>query len=1149
MCSNVSRLISSPSTIAADRFYTRELSWAAVIFAALLCFLPAASADPSAEAKSTPPTKKRRGTEPDDPAAAMKNFSVAAGLKIDLVASEPLIENISSFCFDNLGRIYAVQTGRRKTTVFDVRGFQEWLDADFALRTVEDRAAFFQKTLRPDDKDLIAKLAGKGFSDFNHDGKVDWHDLEVETEGIRRITDTDGDGKFDHGTTFATDFKTSVSGVAAGVLAYDGSVYFTCIPDLWKLRDTNDDGVADQREKMFSGFGVHIAFSGHDMHGLRMGPDGKIYWSIADRGANVKSGGKQFFYPDTGSIFRSNPDGSDLEVFCYGLRNPQELAFDKYGNLWTGDNNGDGGDPARWVYAVEGADNGWTMGWQWLPKMGPWNAEKLWSCAATNGAAYMVPPVAHITHGPAGLAYYPGTGLPDQFKDHFFLCDYPGGIRSFTVEPQGAGFKATLPQDALVNNSSDKMEGKLFWNLWPVDVDFGSDGGIYVMDWPNGWEKNDKARLYRLHDPAVDKSAPVLETKKLLAEGIEKKSIEELIALLSHADMRIRQSAQFALAKKGESTFDALQAVARQNPNQLARIHAVWALGQIGSTAALNPIVELLSDSDAEVRAQAAKVLGDRRFPSAFDALLKAVNDPSPRVQFFAAMGLSKLARKEAVPAIVTLLRSNADKDPYLRHAAVMALTALADNDKLAAAAKDSSASVRMGALLAMRRLKAAGIDQFLSDADPRIVLEAARAIHDVPISGAMPSLAALIAKPNLETPIARRVLNAHFHLGSEANAMSLAHYATNAVVPEPLRSEALELLGIWSKPPARDRIVGLYRPIASRGPDAAAKALDSIFNHLMQNSTDTVRMAAIRAASQLGLKTLDLFSIVTGTNFHARVRVEALQAMQQQKDPRLEKALQLAQKDKSGTFRIAALRLEAQSAPETAVKELREIMINGSIAEKQSALELLAQVPGKSTDGIVSRWMDKLLSGKAEKELQLDIFEAAAKRNTGSLRKKVQQYESSLSTADALAKYRTTLFGGNASEGRKIFFERQEAACFRCHKIHGEGGDVGPELAGLAQRHGRDYILESIVYPNKQIAQGFDNVTIVLKNGNNYAGQVKSTNATEMVINSPEDGLVKVALKDIKQQQRGLSPMPNDLATILSPRDLRNLVEFLAHE
>lgn len=1096
-------------------------------------------------------TRRTRNNDTDDPVTAMKKFSVAPGLKVDLVASEPLIENISSFCFDNVGRVYAVETGRRKSTVFDIRSFPEWLDSDFALRSVDERAEFFRKTILPDNKPLIAKLASKGFGDLNHDGKVDWHDLEVESESIRLITDTDGDGKFDHVTKFADDFKTSVSGVAAGVAALDGNVYFTCIPDLWRLQDTDGDGIADKREKMFSGFGVHIAFSGHDMHGLRVGPDGKIYWSIGDRGANVEANGKKFFNPDCGAIFRCNPDGTEFEIFATGLRNPQELAFDKYGNLWTGDNNGDGGDPARWVYAVEGGDSGWRMGWQWLPGMGAWNADKLWACGATNEAAYILPPVAHIAHGPAGLAYYPGTGLSDQFKDHFFLCDFPGGVRSFTVQPDGAGFKVAASTESLNNNSGEKMDEKLVWNAWAVDVDFGPNGGVYFMDWPNGWQKNNKARLYRLHDPALDQNPVILETKKILAEGMEGKSVEQLIPLLSHADMRVRQAAQFALAKKKEGSINALVGVVGRVPraNQLARIHAIWALGQISTSSALNPIIPLLTDADPEIRAQAAKVLGDRHFAAAYDGLVKAVVDPSPRVQFFAAMGLSKLGRKEAVPSIVDLLRANNDKDPYLRHAGVMALTALGDRDSLAAAAKDSSAAARMGALLAMRRLNSPNLADFLHDQNPHLVLEAARAIYDVPVPEALPSLAALISKPNLGTPLTRRVLNAHFRLGSETNATALAHFATNVFMAEPLRQEALELLGLWSNPPLRDRVVGLYRPIAARGNEVAAQALLSVFPALIRTGTDDIRIAAIQAAGSLKLKNVDLYQIVVQTNFSPSVRVEALQAMRDLKDTHFSEALQVAQKDRNPVFHIAALRLQVQNQPDAAVSELRKILMNGSIPDKQSALGMLAQIPGKSADGVLSRWLDRLVQGKADKELQLDILEAAKKRNNRAFRTKLKRYQDSMSHSDDLAKYRPALFGGNADEGRKVFFERQEAACFRCHKVHGVGGDVGPELSGLLKRQSRDYILESIVYPNKQIAAGFENVTLTLKNGESYAGMVKGSNENEITLYTSEDGLIKVPVKDIKERKRGLSPMPNDLSTMLSLEDIRNLVEFLSRQ
>jgi quinoprotein glucose dehydrogenase len=145
------------------------------------------------------------------------------------------------------------------------------------------------------------------------------------------------------------------------------------------------------------------------------------------------------------------------------------------------------------------------------------------------------------------------------------------------------------------------------------------------------------------------------------------------------------------------------------------------------------------------------------------------------------------------------------------------------------------------------------------------------------------------------------------------------------------------------------------------------------------------------------------------------------------------------------------------------------------------------------------------------------------------------------------LAKWRDCLYGGDAAEGKRTFVERQDAACFRCHKINGEGGEVGPEMAGLGARMTREAILESILLPNKAIAPGFENVLVALKDGTTYAGLLKSESDSELTINSPEDGLITVRTADVQARDRGLSSMPEELGTILSKRDVRNLVEFLS--
>src|SRR5690606_30113183 len=113
------------------------------------------------------------------------------------------------------------------------------------------------------------------------------------------------------------------------------------------LEDADGDGVAEGREVIQSGFGPRFSLSGHDLHGFAWGPDGKLYFSVGDRGYHLETReGKILTNPGAGAVFRCEPDGSEMEVFYNNLRNPQELAFNEYGDLFTVDNNSDQGDKA-----------------------------------------------------------------------------------------------------------------------------------------------------------------------------------------------------------------------------------------------------------------------------------------------------------------------------------------------------------------------------------------------------------------------------------------------------------------------------------------------------------------------------------------------------------------------------------------------------------------------------------------------------------------------------------------------------------------------------------------------------------------------------------------------------------------------------------
>jgi len=1139
----------------------------------------------------------------ETPEAALQRFHIAQGLVADLFAAEPMVENPVSFCFDDYGRLFLVETTRRRSSVFDIRGHPPWLDEDFTFRTVEDRAAFYRRTITPEhtaDIDRLTRGPRGDLRDFNEDGQVDWRDLEVQKERIRILEDTDGDGRADRVGVFAEGFNSLVSGVAAGVMTFEGNVYFTCIPELWRLTDEDHDGKADRRDALIDGFGVHIAFGGHDMHGLAVGPDGRIYWSIADRGTSTNHFAQlAHSFPGltaeklahSGCIFRCNPDGTGFEIVAMGMRNPQELAFDDYGNLFTGDNNGDGGDPARWVQVVPGGDSGWTLGWQWLPQMGAWNSEKLWAGFETNDAPHLLPPLAHIGHGPSGLACYPGTGLPDRYAHHFFMCDFPGNVLAWTNRARGATFAAG-PVEVF------------FGDLGPSDLDFAPGGGLYVADWFKTFDKTGKGRIYRIRDPQLDNDPLILETREVLRRDMRLLPERHRLDWLGHIDRRVRLKAQFSLAEFRH--FRSLRQTALHDDRPLARLHALWAIGQIARSlpvsefeGELTTLLPLLQDPDPEIRSQAAMLMGEGRLLLAQGDLSHLFKDPSPRVQYHAIMAYRELFRafssgghRYSVPfftkvrswwsemvggqpqptgasllwptmELEPLLIRNADPvDPYLRHACVLLLTEMGGtmfpgssstfNVHMPRFLQHTNASVRMAMLQALRRLGDPNIARFLSDPEPHLALEAARAIYDVPIPDALPNLAAWLtletpdfsSHPTWERFILRRVLYANYRLGDAPHAKALVRMASLEGCPLDLRVEALERLADWDKPSARDPVVGLSRPLPDRSPASAADALQPSLLLFQADDNEAVVVAATKAAAALNLSLPDPLASLQNTSLPAAVRLQSLQLMSRDKDQRLSQAIDAALQDIHPTLRLAGLELLVQHQPENALPVLAHILQTGTVPEKQAALRHLGELDGAQL--LLQSWWDRLLAGDVPRELQLDVLEAVRQRGHLPPDALLDNWENALDPNDPLAPYRISLWGGDPVAGRKVFFERQDAACLRCHKIQGEGGEVGPDLAGIASRKTREYLLESIVIPNKAVAEGFESVIVVTHNGDAYAGVVVKETDQELQINSPEEGVVTVKKADIESREAGLSAMLPELATILGPRDLRDLIAFL---
>ena len=1127
---------------------------------------------------ATPDGKKSGGIP--SPEASLKSLAVEPGLHAELWAAEPLLENAVAFSFDAAGRCYVVETNRRRTSTPDIRRNEQWVPTMLGFRSVADRLDFMEKELAPEKKLRPSPTR----PDLNKDGIFDWHDLTIESERIALVEDSDSDGRADTSRVFAEGFNSLTTGTAAGVLPLPspdggknpGDVLFTCIPDLWLIKP---DGT---KKSLSTGYGVHIAYSGHDMHGLRVGPDGRVYFTIADCGASVVgSDGKKVEWPDSGAVFRCQPDGTGLELFAKGLRNPQHLAFNEVGDLFTGDNNADGGDKARIIHVVEGADYGWRIGWQFLPKLGAWNSEGMWHLDVAEANAAILPPVAHVGHGPGGFSFYPGTGLPAKYQGHFFMVDFPGGVRHFALKPKGASYEpADFAPDApiLQDNKTSDLTAKVLWNLYPSDVQFPPGGGVMVLDWVQGWEKTGKGRIFHVTAPELAKDPLIAETKKLLFEGMATRKVPDLSQLLGHADQRVRLAAESELVRRGETL--ALVDAAKPGNSLPKQLHALWGLAQLGKSELAPPPVkdpdptkssDPTKNSDPLYIAQMLHGLGESKnamAPSFAKAYLKAVH---PQVRFQAAMALGKIGTPQELPTVLQALTDLPTSDAYLRHAFARALVKCAGDDlakTVAALPANTTPETHLVALLALRQAHRPEIAAYLKSPDGRLRLEAARAIHDEPIPSALPELATLLQgdtllkadaplkaasiKPdaNMPSPLQRRVVNAAFRVGNADSAKLLTAAAANAKLPEIVRLDALDALTQWTQPGGRDRVLGIVLPgNGSRQPADAAAALAAESGPLL-SSPPVVATAALNAAAALKAKKFEsaAFGLINDSAAAAPSKAAALRVLQAVNSPKLPEAMKIALASKDKVLAEAARHIQTNLAPADALRGMIATLKSGTIPDQREAIEALGNLEQKEADDQLTNLLFKLKTGKLPPALHLDVLEAAAKRTDPTVLGMIKEWDKMRPKNDPLAAWRECLEGGDAKAGRELFAEKAEVACFRCHAVAKQGGDVGPDLAGVATRHDRAYLLQSILDPNAEIAQGYENLLVTLTDGNVVAGLATSETADTLTLKNVADGKLQAVKKStIKERQKLPSAMPPGLADALGKHGTRDLVEYLS--
>jgi quinoprotein glucose dehydrogenase len=284
----------------------------------------------------------------------------------------------------------------------------------------------------------------------------------------------------------------------------------------------------------------------------------------------------------------------------------------------------------------------------------------------------------------------------------------------------------------------------------------------------------------------------------------------------------------------------------------------------------------------------------------------------------------------------------------------------------------------------------------------------------------------------------------------------------------------------------------------------------------------------------------------LTGKGRPVRVRIAALKALAALKDERLPGAVMTAVEDKDATLRKEATKLLSLLKVPNVIALLEKMATeDGPMPVRQNAVESLGRSSGADAEKALARLMEALQAGKLPPALQLDLLEAASQK--ASLKEKAAGWRAGGSKDDPAAPYRETLEGGDAENGRKIFFEKAEAGCAKCHKAKGRGGEVGPVLDGIGAQKARQYLLESIVSPNKEIAQGFAQAVLLLNSDAVETGRIEKEDDKALTIILADATRKTIAKADIKARKVGLSAMPEDEIKHLSRPELRDVIEFLA--
>jgi putative heme-binding domain-containing protein len=820
----------------------------------------------------------------------------------------------------------------------------------------------------------------------------------------------------------------------------------------------------------------------HLIHTLRWGPDGMLYFNQSVYIYSAIETPYGVRRLAGGGIWQYRPETEQLEVFARGWVNPWGHQFDRWGQSFVTDGAGDQGIS----HLVPGATQAQTF----YPAPVP---------------PRLLPGLTPHSPKYCGHEVLSGQHLPEDWRGNILTNDFRAHrVCRFVVREEGSGYSVQEKAELIKTNHP---------GFRPVDVKMGPDGAIYIADWYNPIINHGEVDF---RDPRRDhvhgriwrvtaKGRPLGPRPQL--EGADTKAL--LDALQAPEDWT-RQRAKRVLKERGRSIVPALQTWLRglDHADSDYEHHLLEGLWLYQSLDMVEPglLTTLLSARDHHARAAATRVVcaWQSRLNNPLELLAARVQDDHPQVRLEAVRALSQIHQTQslelALPALDRPMDTNLDYGMWLTARDLL---------------PDWLPAFQAG------RLSFHGNARHLAFA-----LEAA---------GAQAPL----------RPLVELLRTGKLKEGRDNLLMLLAALGG----PDELRLVFDEALSAGTSPDLKTRLLtGLEQATGQRGvrPLGDLNYLEA----LLKSENDSVRSSAARLAGRWGLESVrpQLDMLAQGQKTSEPLRRAAIDGLVSLGGPQTLQTLQLlASPSQSSAGRrmaiVALANVELKSAASFAADWLAKdaadpTEIVSAFLERKNGSAVLAEALAKVTlppDAAKLAVRTLRTSGREAP----DLLEALTRAGGLSLAKR------SLTSQELQMMSGEVLKSGDPARGEALF-RRADLACLKCHAIGGAGGQVGPDLTSIGTSAPVDYLIESILLPNKAVKEGYHALVISTKEGRFFTGiKIRETNS-EIILRTAEDREQAIPVKDIEGRTPGGSLMPEGLVDSLTRAELVDLVRFL---